>query len=165
MVDTTNKFYQLEYDLMQNLPHQTTTKTANFSITEEFPWIIEAKAKIAKMCQENMAGPNELLAKFSKYEYLLNVDRKQLVNEIFNKVITEGEPSEKIPLHEIRVQLKKFELAEYEILNISNDIVDFPLYNVQAAKIKDRLSDSATKSKQAVLEALSKWCSESTIKI
>jgi len=26
MVETTNKFYQLEYDLMQNLPHQTATK-------------------------------------------------------------------------------------------------------------------------------------------
>ena len=59
----------------------------------------------------------------------------------------------------------KFELAEYEILNISNDVVDFTLYNVQAAKIKDRLSDSARKSKHAVLEALSKWCSESTSKI
>jgi hypothetical protein len=50
-------------------------------------------------------------------------------------------------------------------MNISNDVVDYPLYNVQAAKIKGRLSNSARESKRAVLEALSKWCSESTSKI
>lgn len=50
MVDTTNKFYQLEYDLMQNLPRTTPQKNPNFSMTEDFPWIIEAKAKISAMC-------------------------------------------------------------------------------------------------------------------
>jgi hypothetical protein len=56
--------------------------------------------------------------------------------------------------------LLKFEVAEYEIQNISNDVVDYPLYNVQAAKIKQRLSNSAKESKKVLLEALSKWCNE-----
>lgn len=62
-----------------------------------------------------MTGPNELLAKFAKYEYLLNIDRKQLLNELFNKTPTEEDPNIKVSLNEIRQQLLKFETAEYEI--------------------------------------------------
>jgi len=102
MVETTNKFHQLEYDLMQNLPQQTANKLANFAITESFPWIVEAKEKISKMCQENMAGPEELLQQYKKYEYLLNIDRKQLINDLLNKPITEENKLSKVPLQEIR---------------------------------------------------------------
>jgi hypothetical protein len=35
------------------------------------------------MFQENIVGPNELLAKYKQYEYVLNVDRKTLVKELF----------------------------------------------------------------------------------
>jgi len=56
--------------------------------------------------------------------------------------------------------LLNLETAEYEILNNSNDVVDFPLYNVQAGKIKQKLSSSAKETKQALLEAVSKWCND-----
>jgi len=58
IVGTTNKFQILETDLMQNLPREDKDKRANFPITEEFPWVVDAKAKIIAMSDSNMVGPN-----------------------------------------------------------------------------------------------------------
>jgi len=57
------------------------------------------------MCHENMVGPEELLVQYKKYEYLLNIDRKQLINDLLNKPITEENKVSKVSLQEIRKQL------------------------------------------------------------
>lgn len=80
IVASTNKVSNLEDDLM---PFLNKEKHANFPITEDFPWIIQASQNIDQMFQENIVGPNELLAKYKQYEYVLNVDRKALVKELF----------------------------------------------------------------------------------
>jgi hypothetical protein len=36
------------------------------------------------MFEENIVGPLELLNKYKQYEYILNVDKKQLVKELLN---------------------------------------------------------------------------------
>jgi phosphoglycerol transferase MdoB-like AlkP superfamily enzyme len=61
IVGTTNKFQILETDLMQNLPRSEADKRANFSITEEFPWVVDAKQKIVTMTEANMIAPLQLL--------------------------------------------------------------------------------------------------------
>jgi curli biogenesis system outer membrane secretion channel CsgG len=76
IVETTNKFQILETDLMQNLPNSKEERKANFPITENFPWIVDARQKIMAMTDANMLGPNALLVEYKKYEFLLNVDEK-----------------------------------------------------------------------------------------
>ncbi len=80
IVASTNKVSNLEDDLMPFLQKE---KLPNFAITESFPWIVEAAKKIEDMFNENIVGPLELLEKYKQYEYILNVDKKALVKELF----------------------------------------------------------------------------------
>lgn len=36
-----------------------------------------------QLIEENIGGPNELLESYKKYEYILNVDKKQMIDELF----------------------------------------------------------------------------------
>ena len=65
-----------------------------------------------------------MLERYKKYEYILNIDRKKLMKELFGE--------NKAPLEELRERIKHFDQANYDILNLSNDIVDFPLFRVMA---------------------------------
>lgn len=79
-----------------------------------------------------MKGPTELLNQFKKYEYILNVDKKALIKELFKG-------GEKAPLHKLREAVTHYDKAEYEILTLANDIVDFPLFRVMTKEMKDGL--------------------------
>lgn len=155
IVDSTNKVSNLEDDLM---PFLKKDKLANFAITEDFPWIIEAKEKIEVMFRENIVGPQELLDKYKRYDYILNVDRKQLIKELFG-----GE--QKASLKELRERIQGFENAHNEILNLSNDVVDFPLFRVMAGKMKEQLSHQAAKIKEKLLESVYNYCKKTVDKI
>ena len=52
----------------------------SFKLTDEFPedyqWIVDAKAQLATMIDENVIDPEALLEKYKKYEYVLNVNKK-----------------------------------------------------------------------------------------
>lgn len=85
------------------------------------------------MFNENIVGPHELLEKYKKYEYILNVDSKQLIKDLFN-----GE--EKASLKELKEQIHHYDVAYHEILNLSNDVVDFALFRVIATGMKEGLS-------------------------
>lgn len=80
IVASTNKVSNLEDDLMPFLQKE---KQPNFPITENFPWVVEAMKKIEEMFAENIVGPQELLEKYKQYEYVLNVDKKNLIKELF----------------------------------------------------------------------------------
>ena len=95
------------------------------------------------MFKENVIAPTELLDQYKKYEYILNVDKKRLLKDLFNRPITEENTEEKASFEEIAAQLNKFHEAEYEILNISNDVVDFPIFCVKAQDLKQRLAKEA----------------------
>ena len=77
------------------------------------------------MVDECIKGPLELLQKYKEYEYILNVDKKALIKELFG-----GE--EKAELNELRQRIEHYKKAHYEILNVSNDVVDFPLFRIMA---------------------------------
>ena len=112
---------------------------------------------IEEMFQENIVGPLELLDKYKKYEYILNVDRKQLIKSLFGE--------EKAPLNVLRERIQHFEQAYMEILNLSNNVVDFPLFRVMAAKLKDQLSNQAHKIKDKLLENVYNYCKKTVQKI
>lgn len=125
MRNTTNDFLCLEKDLVTFL---NLKDKASFDLNSEFPWLIEARSQIQAMFKENQAAPQALLEQFKKYEYILNVDKKRLIKDLFDRPITEENLEKKAPFEEIAAQLKKFHTAEYEILNIANDVIDFPVF-------------------------------------
>jgi hypothetical protein len=92
------------------------------------------------MINENIKGPIELMEKYKKYEYLLNVDKKQLIKALFAK-------GEKAPLERLRQEVTHYDKAYYEIMNLSNDIVDFPLFRIMTAEMKKGLGKTADKIK------------------
>lgn len=104
IVASTNKVRILEDDLMPFL--QKEIKTPNFHLTEEFEWVVDAKNAIDEMINENIKGPIELLEKYKKYEYILNVDKKALLKELFG-----GE--EKAHLSVLRERIEHFKQANY----------------------------------------------------
>lgn len=73
-------------------------------------------------------APIELLDKYKKYEYIMNVDKKKLIKDLFNRVEEEGAAETKAPYEDIAEKLMQFHTHEYEIQNISNDVVDFPIF-------------------------------------
>ncbi len=76
------------------------------------------------MIEENIKGPMELLDKYKAYEYILNVDKKELIQSLFGE--------QKAPLEELREKIDHYRKAHEEIMNLSNDVVDFPLFRVMA---------------------------------
>lgn len=126
IVNSTNEINNLETNLM---PFMKFDDHPNFKITMESPWIVEADQKITQMCEENIVYPTELLNSYKQYEHLLNVDRKKLIQDLF-----EGE--EKKPLEEIRELVKLYDVAEQEINNLSNDTIDSTLFRIEVGEIK-----------------------------
>lgn len=106
------------------------------------------------MYEENKVGPQELLSKYKQYEYILNVDKNALVKELFK-------PDEKAPLERLREEIGHYDKAAYEIMNLSNDVVDYPLFRVMAQSMKQNLSRQAEKIKEKLLQAVYKYCNSS----
>ena len=105
MRKTTNEFLCLEKDLVTflNLPDRS-----SFELTSDFVWIKDAQAQIKEMFKENQQAPHALLEQYKKYEYILNVDKKKLIKDLFNKPITEDNPKEKADYAEIAKKLNQF---------------------------------------------------------
>ena len=92
IIKSTNIVNDLESDLMPFLQKQG---KSNFKIDSEFPWIKEASSRMQQLIEENIGGPNELLESYKRYEYILNVDKKVMIDELFKS----GEKKDtKVPL-------------------------------------------------------------------
>ena len=85
------------------------------------------------------------------------MDRKQLIKELFGE--------NKAPLKEIREKIKHYDDAYIAILNLSNDVVDYPMFRVMAAKMKEQLSHQANKVKETLLENVYTFCKKTVEKI
>lgn len=83
IIQSTNKIFNLEDDLMPFLNKDKEKKNPNFPITEEFEWIVKARQDLGAMIEENIKGPLNLIDEYKKFEYILNVDKKALVKELF----------------------------------------------------------------------------------
>ena len=105
MRQTTNAFLCLEKDLVTflNLPDKS-----SFELSPDFIWIQDAKAKIQQMFKENMVAPNELLDKYKKYEYIMNVDKKRLTRDLFKRVDEETKKESKADYEEIAEKINQF---------------------------------------------------------
>jgi len=135
IIKSTNMINDLESDLM---PFLQKTGSANFHIDQEFPWIKDATANLLRLISENIQGPNDLLAAYSKYDYILNVDRKELIDNLFK---TGEKKNEKVPLEQIRDEIIHYDKAYYEIMTLSEEDVNFRIFRVIAKKLKQELGD------------------------
>jgi hypothetical protein len=95
IIKSTNMVNNLESDLMPFLQKEG---VPNFLISHEFPWIADAADKLKQMIVNNITDPNGLLKKYKKYEYVLNVDKKALIDDLFKG----GEDGAKKPMADIK---------------------------------------------------------------
>ena len=82
IIKSTNVVYNLEDDLMPFLQKE---KRPNFPIDDQFPWIMDSQSKINEIFEENIEEPQQLLNKYKEFEYILNVDRKVIIGQLFDK--------------------------------------------------------------------------------
>ena len=64
----------------------------------------------------------------------------------------------KATVDEIRTEVEHYHVAYQEIMNLSNDIVNFPIFRVEAATLKRNLAQQAQKIKDSILKATKDWC-------
>jgi hypothetical protein len=158
VIASTNAVNNLETDLMPFLQKKPVT---NFKIDHSFPWISDANAALDELIMANVDGPNKLLADFKEYEYILNVDKKALIQELFKG----GEDGKKKPLADIRTKIQHYEKAYYEIMTLSEDDVDFKIFRVMTKKLKAGLGDEANKIKERILDETYKYCTDTVSEV
>jgi len=101
IIESTNSVNNLESDLMPFLQKEG---FPNFKINREFPWIKDAIISLNDMINNNVDGPQALLEEYKKYEYILNVDKKELIDDLFKG----GEDGKKKSLAEIKEKILHF---------------------------------------------------------
>lgn len=118
------------------------------------------------MVSENIDGPTELLNRYKEYEYILNIDKKKLINDIFKvpKPAAEGEEptgeTYKLELDQIREKVLHYQRAHYEIMTLSEDDVNYKIFTVQTKKLKEDLGSKAQYWMDQILEATYNYCTE-----
>jgi hypothetical protein len=123
--------------------------------------ISEASTNLNDMVLGNVEGPNSLLDEYKKYEYIVNVDKKELIDSLFKGT----EEGTKVPLEEIKAQIEHYEQANYEIMTLSEDEVDFRIFRVMSKKLKSQLGDKALEWKTMILDATYNFCTESVANV
>ncbi len=158
IIDSTNAVMDLENDLMKSLMG---ISKPNFPIDNNFPWIAEAQAQINQMFEENIKEPLNILQEYKKYEYLLNVDKRELTDSLFNnKELLATKGTEKADIKDIRETILSFHHAVEEISNLSNDWIDTPMFRVQASSLKEKLANTALNIRNHLIAAVTKWSND-----
>ena len=153
VITSTNAVNNLETDLMPFLQKKPVT---NFPIDHDFPWISDATIALDELIMANVDGPNKLLEQFKEYEYIPNVNEKQLIKDLFKG----GENGGKKPINEIKEQILHYEKAYYEIMTLSEDEVDYKIFRVMTKKLKQTLGDEAKKLMDKILDETYKYCTD-----
>ena len=99
--------------------------------------------------------------KYKEYEYLLNIDKKQLATSLFNnKELKEAGGTGKATIEEIGEEIEKYDRAAREIENLTNNYIETPMFRVVCSKIKSTLVDQALKIRDALIVATQKWAAD-----
>ena len=108
------------------------------------------------MIDDNISGPNDLINEYKSFEYVLNVDKKALIEDLFHGSETGG----KKHIDDIRTQIEHYEKAYYDIMTLSENEVNFRIFQVIAKDFKIKLSDEANKIRDLILKETYKYCVE-----
>jgi len=80
IIQSTNNMSKLESDLVPFLQKEA---TPSFQIGQSHPLILDANEKLDATMAETFAGPEALIEKFQKYDYILNINKKALIDDLF----------------------------------------------------------------------------------
>lgn len=143
------------------MPFLQKTGHPNFKIDSDFPWIKEANVSLKDLFEENSPEPKSLLESFQQFEYVMNTDKKELIDELFKR----GENrDEKAPLEEIKEKASHFEEAYMKIMTLAEDEVNYKLFRIITKKLKNELAEQASKIKDKILEATYNYCKDTVQK-
>lgn len=102
-----------------------------------------------------------ILEDYKQYEYLLNVDKRELTDSLFNnKELLETKGTEKADINVIREVILSYHHAAERINNLSNDFIDTPMFRVQASSLKGKLAKTALAIRNHLIEAVTKWSND-----
>jgi hypothetical protein len=91
---------------MKSLNPEQNAGRPNFKIDSSFPWVVDAQQKITAMYEENIKDPLAIMDDYKKFEYLMNVDKKELSDKLFNnKELEETTGSGKASIDVLREQI------------------------------------------------------------
>ncbi len=127
-------------------------KQPAYDINAETPDIKSARSRLNAMIDQCVIGPQDLMGRFKKYEFLMN-DRVESIAKIMEK---EKRPT----LEELRKRLDEYSRAAYEVQTLAIDKVQFTMFQVDTSYVKRYLAYRANKLKEALLKAINKHCRE-----
>ena len=125
-------------------------KKPAYQLTVDTQEIVDAKNKIKAIIDDCIKGPNELLEKFKKYEFLMNTH----VPDIAKIINADPAPS----VEELRKKLEEFDRAGYEVQTLAIDEVQFSMFQVNTKIVKEYLTHRANKLKNCLLDMINKYC-------
>lgn len=82
------------------MPFLDKKQQSNFKIDDSNQWIQDAIKNLNMLISQNLSGPDELLERYKKYEYVLHENKN--VKELIKNLFEGGENGEKKTLEEIR---------------------------------------------------------------
>jgi capsid protein len=107
-----------------------------------------------------------ILEQYKEYEYLLNIDPKELRYSLFkNKELKEAGGTGKADINTIAEAIQKNHEASEEILNLTNDHIDTPMFRVMCKDLKTKLSDRALDIRNLIIQNVQDWCHETVTHI
>jgi hypothetical protein len=115
----------------------------SFRMDNTFEWIKEGLKEVNRMIEENISEPNQLLERYKEFEPIMKSSKTKKAKSLF-------EPKQ--PLEVIRREVEYYDKAYYDILNASNDEVEFTIFRVRASSVKKSLADQADRIKKEILK-------------
>eukprot|EP01022_Parablepharisma_sp_SALTPOND_P021165 TRINITY_DN4086_c0_g1_i1.p1 TRINITY_DN4086_c0_g1~~TRINITY_DN4086_c0_g1_i1.p1 ORF type:complete len:4151 (+),score=615.43 TRINITY_DN4086_c0_g1_i1:13469-25921(+) len=128
-------------------------KTPAVALGMDTPAIVEARNKIEQFLDQCIIGPKELLARFKKYEFLMESDVSA-----FRKIMDKEKPP---TTAELKEQLNSLSKAGYEVKTLATDLVQFSMFQINTEMVKKYLAQRANKLKAGLLQAIQKHCKKS----
>jgi dynein heavy chain len=140
--DAANSVNNLECDLV---PFMKIQKSPSFHVTPDNPWVVSAKAALVGALEAYSQGPKALLEEYKQFEWLVKLDSHHYIKTLFEKRLSPAK---------LNSELHRFSKAEYDVLNTSNDFVDFDLFQIKCADLKELVSKRAEKIRSKLLEKI-----------
>jgi dynein heavy chain, axonemal len=153
IIDGTNKITNLECDLV---PFMNIDKTPSFELLQNNPKVLWAKSQITSLLDSFSVDPLSLLARYKKFEWIGKIQIKEYIKNLF-----EVQPS----IETLRTELIKLKNAKDELVILSNNIVNFDLFQIECTEVKKEINLRLEKCMQALLEKIANFCEKEILEI
>jgi len=135
LVETTNSIMNLEKDLVLM---GETKKGPAYPISKELPIILKKRQEIDEYVKKGFEEPNEILEKFKKYEFIVEMREKDLIKQVLGSS-KEKPDIETLDKEQIEKSLRDLATAKKEISALANSSRNYRFFNVVTTSCKDDL--------------------------